>query len=192
MDEAHNIEDEERGLRIELLLATVKRENPTSNFLLLMPFVPNAEDLARWLAPDSGRTIRLGTTGWLPNDRIVGTFKAEQDSGARDWSMRFETVTTTPATIQLSGSHRVGRSNPLNITFSNVKKSLFKQTACMAKVFSDRGTSIAVAKKIGETWKMARIIAETSDPVTEVSDEVGLVQRFLATEISPQFELIQM
>lgn len=26
MDEAHNIEDEERGLRIELLLATVKRE----------------------------------------------------------------------------------------------------------------------------------------------------------------------
>ena len=192
MDEAHNIEDEERGLRIELLLATVKRENATSSFLLLMPFVPNAGDLARWLAPDSGRTIQLGTTGWLPNDRIVGTFKAEQDSGVRDWSMRFETVTTTPATIQLSGSHRVGRSNPLNITFSSVNKSLFKQTACMAKVFSDRGTSIAVAAKIAETWKMARIIAETSDPVTEVSDEVGLVQRFLATEISPQFELIQM
>jgi hypothetical protein len=192
MDEAHNIEDEERGLRIELLLATVKRENSTSSFLLLMPFVPNAEDLARWLAPDSGRTIQLGTTGWLPNDRIVGTFKAEQDTGARDWSMRFETVTTTPATIQLSGSHRVGRSNPLNSTFSAVNKSLFKQTACMAKVFADRGTSIAVAAKIGETWKMARIIAETSDPVPEVSDEVRLVQRFLATEISPQFELIQM
>jgi hypothetical protein len=192
MDEAHNIEDEERGLRIELLLATVKRENPTSNFLLLMPFVPNAEDLARWLAPESGKTIHLGTTGWLPNDRIVGTFKAQQDSGVRDWTMRFETVTTTPATIQLSGSHRVGRPNPLNITFSNVRNSLFKQTACMAKVFSDRGTSIAVAKKIDETWKMARLIAEASDPVTRVSDEIGLVQRFLATEISPQFELINM
>jgi hypothetical protein len=47
MDEAHNIEDEERGMRIELLLATVKRENPTANFLLLMPFVPNADSLAR-------------------------------------------------------------------------------------------------------------------------------------------------
>jgi hypothetical protein len=192
MDEAHNIEDEERGLRIELLLATVKRENPTTSFLLLMPFVPNAEDLARWLAPDSGRTISLATAGWLPNDRIVGTFKAEKDNGSHDWSMRFETVTTTPATIQLSGSHRVGKSNPLSSKFSAVKNSLFTQTACMAKVFSDRGTSIAVASKIGETWKMARLIAEASDPVAEVSEDVELVQRFLATEISPKFELIQM
>lgn len=39
---------------------------------------------------------------------------------------------------------------------------------------------------------MARIIAQTSDPVFDVSDEIALVQRFLATEISPQFELIQM
>jgi len=40
MDEAHNIEDEDRGLRIELLLATIKRDCPTANFLLLMPNVP--------------------------------------------------------------------------------------------------------------------------------------------------------
>ena len=33
MDEAHNIEDDERGLRIELLLATVKSDCPTANFL---------------------------------------------------------------------------------------------------------------------------------------------------------------
>ena len=46
MDEAHNIEDEERGLRIELLLATIKRDCLQANFLLLMPFVPNARDLA--------------------------------------------------------------------------------------------------------------------------------------------------
>ncbi len=36
MDEAHNLETKERGLRIELLLATVKRDCPQANFLLLM------------------------------------------------------------------------------------------------------------------------------------------------------------
>jgi len=53
MDEAHNIEDGDRGLRIELLLATIRRDPAEANFLLLMPMVPNAEDLASWLA--SGR-----------------------------------------------------------------------------------------------------------------------------------------
>ena len=43
MDEAHNIEDESRGLRIELLLATVKQHyQAQANFLLLMPYVENA------------------------------------------------------------------------------------------------------------------------------------------------------
>lgn len=193
MDEAHNIEDEERGLRIELLLATVKRENPTSSFLLLTPFVPNADDLARWLAPESGKTIRLGTTAWLPNERIIGMFRAEKDSeAARDWSLRFETITTSPKTIQLRGVHRVGQSNPLNLTFGKVKSSLYRQTACMAKVFSERGTSIAVARTIPQSWEMARAISGVIEPFAEIPEEISLAQRFLATEISPHFELIQM
>jgi len=193
MDEAHNIEDEERGLRIELLLATVKRENTTANFLLLMPFVPNADALARWLAPESGKTIRLGTTPWLPNERIVGMFHAVKDSSApRDWSMRFETITTTPKTIQLRGEHKVGHSNPLNLTFGKVNASLYKQTGAMARIFSERGTSIAIARDIPQAWETARLIASVSDPYAQIPDDISLVQRFLATEISPQFELIPM
>ena len=193
MDEAHNIEDEERGLRIELLLATVKRENTTANFLLLMPFVPNADALARWLAPESGKTIRLGTTPWLPNERIVGMFHAVKDSAApRDWSMRFETITTTPKTIQLRGEHKVGHNNPLNLTFGKVNNSLFRQTGAMARIFSDRGTSIAIARDIPQAWETARLIASVSDPFAQIPDDISLVQRFLATEISPQFELIEM
>jgi RAD3-like DEAD/DEAH box helicase len=193
MDEAHNIEDEERGMRIELLLATVKRENSSANFLLLMPFVPNADALARWLAPDSGKTIRLGTTPWLPNERIVGMFHAVKDGDAvRDWSMRFETIITTPKTIQLHGEHRVGHTNPLNLTFGKIKTALYKQTASMAKVFSERGTSIAVARDIPQAWEMGRLIASVSDPFAQIPDDIALVQRFLATEISTQFELIEM
>jgi replicative superfamily II helicase len=83
MDEAHNIEDEERGLRIELLLATIKRECDRANFLLLMPNVPNADDLARWLGADAGRTISIGTSPWQPNERAVGLFSAVEDKSVR-------------------------------------------------------------------------------------------------------------
>ena len=60
MDEAHNLETTGRGLRIELLLATIKRDCPTANFLLLMPYVEDTETIARWLAQDihAGQAIR--------------------------------------------------------------------------------------------------------------------------------------
>ena len=63
MDEAHNLESESRGLRIELLLATVKQDCPQAHFLLLMPYAESPESVARWLARDiaAGSAISLGT-----------------------------------------------------------------------------------------------------------------------------------
>jgi hypothetical protein len=122
MDEAHSIEDEERGLRIELLLATIKRECDRANFLLLMPFVPNAGDLARWLGADAGKTISIGTSPWQPNERAVGLFHAVGDSSTRGgWRLQYETLTTTPKTIHLRGQHQVGAVKPLDIPFSKAK-----------------------------------------------------------------------
>ncbi|KAF5416903.1 MAG: ATP-dependent DNA helicase Hel308 [Candidatus Methanogaster sp.] len=204
MDEAHNIEDETRGLRIELLLATIKQEYQSSaNFLLLMPYVEKAETLARWLAHDvnAGHTISMGTTPWKPNERIVGIFHAEADDSVRaGWRLKYQTLTTTPKTIQLEGEHLVGGVKPLDIPKSKVfdaKNSLQKgfalQTAAMAKIFSERGTSIAVAtSKIDSVWTMARKISETVDVLSPIPDEIELVQKFLKTEISPDFELVEM
>lgn len=193
MDEAHNIEDETRGLRIELLLATIKRDCPAAHFLLLMPHVPNAADLARWLAPESGKTVSLGTSAWQPNERIVGLFDIERElQEARGaWSLKYETLTTSPKTIELQGSHRVGTIKPLDIPFSKAK-TLTNLAGAMAKVFSDRGTSIAIAQTPRNSWSMARQVAESLEKFTETPEEIGLVQRFLATEISPDFELIPM
>lgn len=192
MDEAHNIEDEERGLRIELLLATIKQEAQKANFLLLMPFVPNAKDLAQWLAADSGRAISLGTSAWQPNERVVGMFNIEQGGKRGDWHLNFETLTTTQRTIHLHGIHRVDGNRPLNGLSYSQASSLSAQAVAMAKVFSKRGTSIAVAQKIPDVWSIARKVADALEPLDEISEEIKLVQRFLATEISPDFELIGM
>lgn len=193
LDEAHNIEDEERGLRIELLLATIQRECTRANFLLLMPYVPNAQDLARWLGKGSGKAISIGTSAWKPNERVVGLFQAVPDESVRaGWKMSFSTLVTTPKTINLAGDHPVGGVRPLNIARSTALNAPTSQAAAMAKVFSDRGTSIAVATNTNHVWSMARRITKDIAPLKRVPEDIRLVQRFLKTEIGDDFELIDM
>ena len=193
MDEAHNIEDETRGLRIELLLATIKRDCTSANFLLLMPYVEKAETLARWLAQDvnAGRAISVGTTPWKPNERIVGMYSTKPDESVRGgWQLIYRTLMTTPRTIHLEGTHNVGEPKPLNIPRSKLNRSL--ETAAMAQVMSLRGTSIAVANNINSVWRMAREIRHTFPSFSPLPDEIRIVQDFLKTEISPDFELVNM
>jgi len=192
MDEAHNIEDGDRGMRVEFLLATIRRECEKANFLLMMPFVPNGEDLARWLSPESGTSISIGTSPWKPNDRILGIYHSEAGTASGDWSLKFETlVTTRQRTLPLRGTHSVDGNRPLGLPRSK-STSLIAQTAAMASAMSGRGSSIAVANQIPRTWSMARMIAKSWSGIPNLSEEVKLVQRFLATEISPNFELIEM
>jgi hypothetical protein len=158
----------------------------------MMPYVPNATDLTRWLAPEAGRTISIGTSAWQPNERAVGIFSIEKEATIRGgWSLHFKTLTTSPKTIQLRGKHKVGSIRPLNVPFS-IAKSLYIQTGAMAKVFSERGTSIAVARNIPDVWSMARKVKDNLEPYQHIAPEIELVQRFLETEISPEFELIDM
>jgi replicative superfamily II helicase len=192
MDEAHNIEDEDRGLRIELLLATIKRDCPRTNYLLLMPHVPNAKDLSNWLGAGSGRTISIGTSIWQPNDRVVGLFDVEKETSVRGgWKLQFETLTTTPKTLHLKGHHKVGGVKPLSISYSEAK-SPTRQAGAMACVFSERGTSIAVAKTIPHCWSLARTVAANMPVLTAIHPDIELAIRFLETEISEDFELVKM
>lgn len=201
MDEAHNIEGESRGVRIELLLATVKQECTDANFLLLMPFVEGAESLARWLANDigGGRPISLGTSPWKPNEQLVGMFHIEPDpSVSSGWRLQFQTLLTTRGTIHIDGTHQVGNIKPLNVPKSKLIKANGEQhgfglqAAAMATVFSSRGTSLAVGGTIPNVWAMAREAARKLPTLESPSERILLVQKFLAAEISPDFELIKM
>jgi helicase len=78
-DEAHNLGTDARGARLELLLATLRRERPDSRFLLLTPFVPNGEELARWLAGDGAEaTISID---WKPSERVAALAKWRKRRG---------------------------------------------------------------------------------------------------------------
>lgn len=68
-DEAHNLGADARGARLELLLATLRRERADARFLLLTPFVPNGEELALWLGGEGAEaTISID---WKPSERVA-------------------------------------------------------------------------------------------------------------------------
>lgn len=200
MDEAHNMESMSRGLRIELLLATIKRDCPDANFLLLMPYVEKSESVARWLAHDidAGHAISLGAAPWKPNERIIGLYRTVADNSVRaGWSLEFETLTATEKAMPLHGNHRVGRTKPIDVPKSQVlaknkQKGLGLQTAAMGKVMSARGTSIVVANNISIVWKMAEKAAHSLSGLDKVPEDIRLVQDFLRTEISNDFKLVNM
>ena len=199
MDEAHNLAMKNRGLRIELLLATVKMDCPRANFLLLMPYVAEAESVAQWLAQDisAGQAISLGTAPWKPNERIIGIYSAVADNSQRaGWHLKFETLTATPKAIPLDGKHRIGKVKPINVPKNQVlnkdqQKGLGLQTAAMATIMSERGTSIAIANQISTVWKMATEAAKSLPEITPLPEDIRLVQDFLRTELGSDFPLIE-
>lgn len=73
MDEAHNLADEERGSKFELLLAAIKQERPNIDFLLLSPFIENAKEIAKWLGETSFNSTDIKTL-WSPNKQYMGYF----------------------------------------------------------------------------------------------------------------------
>ena len=199
MDEAHNMEDDARGLRIELLLSIIKRDCPSASFLLLMPNVEKPDTVSRWLAQDvkAGRVISIGTSPWKPNERIMGLYRAVKDDSKRaGWHMEYETLTATPKAMPLHGTHRVGGVRPINVPKSSVIDSEGKQaglglqTAAMGTVMSKRGTSIVVANRISTVWRMAKKSAQSLDVLDPIPDDIKLVQDFLRTEISNNFQLV--
>lgn len=71
LDEAHNLSDEKRGSKFELLLATIKLLRADVNFLLLSPFLENAKNIATWLGGNEQDSIALGFQ-WAPSKQYVG------------------------------------------------------------------------------------------------------------------------
>ncbi len=77
VDEAHNIEEKQRGLNLEMLLATIKNDCKEANFLLLTSDIPNANKIAEWLGSERGKNINIEFDWWQPNERVIGALQAK-------------------------------------------------------------------------------------------------------------------
>ncbi len=87
VDEAHHLSESERGVRLELLLANVRRERPEVRLLLLTPFVENASQLATWLGGPRGLPIEVR---WRPSRLILGLANIAGSGRSRALTIRWQ------------------------------------------------------------------------------------------------------
>lgn len=69
VDEAHNIQDGERGAKLELLLAMLRKNDRNLKILMLSPFMKNANEIVSWLSGDRGIDIYVN---WKPAQQFTG------------------------------------------------------------------------------------------------------------------------
>jgi len=178
-DEAHNVGDGGvRGARLELLLGTIKRERPNARFLLMSPFLPNGEELARWLGEDRNLSIRVD---WRPSQRIVGTISVRGRL-----NNRATVFTTVPATANIDVPP--GIEFPVGPpTRSITLKELTKATV---RDFLKQGSILVLCRGRGTAKKRADQIAEDLENI-EHSELLQAICNYLIAETGREPSLVR-
>lgn len=192
VDEAHTIQEGERGLRLELLLATINRECREAQFLLLTPFIQNAREVARWLGGQNAEDISLGVD-WQPNDRAIGIVSPADDGAingrSRNYRLDFQTVHTSRHTIDLDDTFSLGKEDSLAATLSK-SREVGTLAAITARKLKVRGPLIAMHSRPDFVWSLAEKIK--SERLPNLSDDVRFVQKYVAAELGTQFPLVDL
>ena len=187
VDEAHGIASGARGMRLELLLATINRECRHAQFLLLTPFVPNSEEIARWLSPDSNKSIEVGVD-WVPNDRVIALARAQRGRRRGEFSVHLKTLHTSRNTIEVPEAIEIGK-RPLELSWSDVSDSPGKLAAATAQALRSRGTVIALVAQPRHSWGVAEAFKVEGNRAADKSEDMRHIQRFLSEEMGPDFPL---
>lgn len=192
VDEAHTIQEGERGLRLELLLATINRECREAQFLLLTPFIQNAREVARWLGGQNAEDISLGVD-WQPNDRAIGIVSPVDDGAingrSRNYRLDFQTVHTSRHTIDLDDTFSLGKEDTLASTLSK-SREVGTLAAITARKLQARGPVIAMHSRPDFVWSLAEKIK--SDRLPNLSEDVRFVQQYVAAELGTRFPLVEL
>ncbi len=123
LDEAHNISDQTRGSKFELLLATLKQKYKGLQYLLLTPFIKDksAEQISEWLA-DSSEASSVIASEWSPSKQYIGyaVFKKDYSQvvylpSVRNNIVKEDIVVDVDNTVdyvkKILGSHKKGREH---------------------------------------------------------------------------------
>jgi hypothetical protein len=186
VDEAHNLAIGERGIKLELLLATINRECRNAQFLLLTPFVPNGEEIATWLDPQSHSSIEMAMD-WQPNDRAIALSRPVEREG-RGFALQLETLHTNRHTLAIPEQLTIGEGRPLNLTYKKVTKSGSDLAAVTADALKSRGPVVVLSGRPDWAWSLAERF-KRPEYLSETSTNTQLVQRYLTHEFGADFEL---
>ncbi|MFA6903786.1 MAG: DEAD/DEAH box helicase [Gallionellaceae bacterium] len=194
VDEAHNIQEGARGLKLELLLATINAECRMAQFLLLTPFISNAREVARWLGDANSDDISWAMD-WQPNDRaicVVKPVKGELRKGkSYDYRLDLETVHTTRATLAIDELISIDKDPNCKKSFSAISNQA-DIAVVSAHELKKRGSVIVMHSTPNRVWSLAMKLKINASRHSVISEQVKLVQDFLALEMGQDFPLIDL
>lgn len=187
VDEAHNLEEKQRGLNLELLLSTIKNDCREANFVLLTPDIPNAHSIAEWLGGDRSKCINIQYDWWQPNERVVGALRAE--GKGKNFEIYLETLNTIKGTFKISEKIPLLKNNS-NFKKTEISSSDVKLASYVAyKTLSEKSHIIVLAGKVNETYKIAEKIYENIDKPKDIDNDVLLLKKYVQAELGEDFPL---
>lgn len=192
VDEAHNLQNATRGLKLELLLANINKECEHAQFLLLTPFIENAKEIANWLGGINSDDISM-SLDWQPNDRAIGIVYAEKSdiscSKGCEFNLKFKSVHTSKPSISINDNIMMLENND-TYTFSKLQNKS-KLATIVINQLKDRDSVIAIHGTIPNVWSLAKKI-QTKSILVAPSENIKYVQKFLAYELGATFQLIDL
>lgn len=178
LDEAHTIQNGERGAKLELLLAILRRERPNAKYMLLSPFIKNADDfLTEWLG--GGNSIAID---WKPSEKLMLGINTKISKTKNE--VHIEVLPSPYESIKPIGKTKIENSHEIESTGS--KDQILEFTI---KHFSEEDKTLLLLCW-GKTTanNRAKFIY---DKVNQYSpkDDVKLVKKFIEDEVGRQTTL---
>lgn len=188
VDEAHNIEEESRGLTLEFLLSTIKNDCEEANFLLMTPDISNSTEVVDWLAGDRGNVVNLEFDWWQPNERVVGAI--EVSGSGKEYDLFLRTLQTEKGTYEIGEAIPLAHVENSEHTKSQVSNSKIRVASCASGETLDLANPIIVlAAGPTETYKIAENLYEKSRKAFEPDQDIELLIRLVQSELGRNFPL---
>ncbi|NQU63793.1 MAG: DEAD/DEAH box helicase [SAR324 cluster bacterium] len=193
VDEAHNIQDPTRGLKLELLLSTINNECQRAQFLLLTPFIDNASEVAKWLGGASSDDVSLSVE-WQPNDRVIGIAQPEKGQRLKGKSFGYAVKMKTIHSNRSIGVEELllfQKNDWIAKTFRDASNQM-NLAAIAAQKLQERGPVIVMHQRPDWVWSLANKFVIPENKSQSASAQIKLAQEFLKLEYGPAFPLIDL
>jgi len=180
LDEAHTIQNGERGAKLELLLAILRRERPNAKYMLLSPFIKNADKIiTEWLG--GGNSINVD---WKPSEKLILGINTKITPKRTKNEIHIEVLDSPYETFKPIESTVI--DNPYIIESSGEKDKILEFSI---KHFAEKDkTMLVLCQGKGSTNNRAEFLYNYSEQYP-IHDDVKLIQKFIDDEVGQKTTL---
>ena len=170
IDEAHTIENGERGAKLELLITMLRRERPEARFMLLSPFLPDSgESVTEWLG--GGNSIHID---WRPSEKLVFGLHIARDKAQY-------TILPTALSTKITEEQHLESDLSFPMVSTGEKEQILEYAA--KKYGEEHRTQLILCAGKKTANKRAKKIASWITPTGTESEDLKLIKKYIDEEI---------